>query len=345
MRDALSMFDMVSTFSPDRAVTYQQVITNLHILDSDYYFKITRFILEGNNSGLLLTFDEILQKGFDGHLFILGLAEHFRDILLASDPATHGLLEVGEGVAAQYLEQSGMASPGFFLNLLNMASQAELQYKNSKNARLLVELCLLKMANLRHALEAVAEKKKSEQGLKEEAQSFKIPEQASPAREKNRLERASFRETPSIKKPVQQTLLPVQPEGNAGESPGAPQEKKKLSPVNLSEAKEEYVNWLKNEQIQNVSAWKLAATEETEGLQVYLTFTNEIAQENFEKELMHIKRFFNIFYENQPHFETLVSEKAAENLRPYTNAEKFAFLAKRYPALSELRTRLGLEID
>ncbi len=346
MRDALSMFDMVSTFSPDRAVTYQQVITNLHILDSDYYFKITRFILEGNSSGLLLTFDEILQKGFDGHLFILGLAEHFRDLLLASDPATHNLMELSEGLAKQYMEQSGHASAGFFLNLLNLASQTDLQYKNSKNARLLVELSLLKMANLRHALEAEAEKKKSELTAKSEVLSFKTPEPVVlVAKDKNRLDRASFRETPSIKKPVEQVLLQAIPDEKKPETSSPTVTKKLLSPELLSAAKEEYFIWMKNKGIQNISAWKLALKEDVDGLTIYLAFANEIALSNFEKELVHIKSFFYMHYENQPEFEAMVSEKAAGELKPYTNSEKFNYLTKKYPGLSELRARLGLEIN
>jgi DNA polymerase-3 subunit gamma/tau len=345
MRDALSMFDMVSTFSPDRSITYSQVIANLHILDSDYYFKITQFILEGNSAGLLITFDEILQKGFDGHLFILGLAEHFRDLLLAADPSTHALLEVSEGVASQLMQQSGKASAGFFLNLLNQASQTEIQYKNSKNARLLVELCLLKMANLRHAIEAEAEKKKSELNRKSEVLAFKTPEPVAVIKDKNRLDRGAFKDTPSIRQvPVQPQLSFSQTEKKEEAIP-LETEKKILNQALLPEAKEAYINWLKAEQIQQVSAWNLAAKEDIDGLTIYLTFANEIAHGNFEKELVHIKRFFLAHYKNQPSFETLISENEVANLKPYTNAERFAFLAKKYPKLSELRVRLNLEAN
>ena len=132
MRDALSMFDMISTFSPDRRISYAQVITNLHILDSDYYFKVTDFILQGQSNNLLLLFDEVLQKGFDGHLFILGLANHFRDLLVATDPSTVQLIEASEEKINTYLNQASKSSPGFYLNLLNQASIADLNFKTSK---------------------------------------------------------------------------------------------------------------------------------------------------------------------------------------------------------------------
>jgi DNA polymerase-3 subunit gamma/tau len=345
MRDALSMFDMVSTFSQDRSITYAQVINNLHILDSDYYFKITQAILNGNGADLLLIFDQILQKGFDGHLFILGLAEHFRDLILATDPATHVLLELSEGLSIQFMEQASKASTGIYLNLLNLASQTELQYKNSKNARLLVELCLLKMANLRQALSSEVEKKKSELNQASGTLSFKTPEPVAQVKDKFKLERASFKEVPSIKLiSEKQTPLPLFPEKKSSNTTNLqPKEKLILSPGNLEQAKESYCQWLKNEQIQQVSAWNLASREEIDGLQIYLSFQNEIAFENFEKERPLILRFFNENFNRCPVFETMVSESEPEIKKPYTNDEKFGFLTKKYPKLAELRVRLGLE--
>jgi DNA polymerase-3 subunit gamma/tau len=147
LRDALSMFDQIVSFS-DANVTYRSVIDNLNILDYDYYFNITDSLLTENTAKTLLFFDEILTKGFDGAHFISGLSEHFRNLLVTKDPSTLKLLEVSEGIKAKYLQQSQAASVSFLLSAMNIANQCDLNYKLSKNQRLQVELALLKMCHL-----------------------------------------------------------------------------------------------------------------------------------------------------------------------------------------------------
>ncbi|RCH54390.1 DNA polymerase III subunit gamma/tau [Mucilaginibacter hurinus] len=147
LRDALSMFDQIVSFSGSK-VTYNSVIQNLNILDYDYYFNLTDSLLQENSAKTLLLFDEILAKGFDGAHFITGLCEHFRNLLVGKDQATLKLLEVSEGIRAKYLQQSQAASVSFLLSALNIANQCELNYKLSKNQRLQVELALLKMCHL-----------------------------------------------------------------------------------------------------------------------------------------------------------------------------------------------------
>jgi DNA polymerase-3 subunit gamma/tau len=147
LRDALSMFDQIVSFSGGN-VTYRSVIDNLNILDYDYYFAITNSLLGEDNAKTLLLFDEILGRGFDGSHFISGLSEHFRNLLVSKDQATLKLLEVSEGIKAKYLQQSQASTVSFLLSALNIANQCDLSYKLSKNQRLQVELALLKMCNL-----------------------------------------------------------------------------------------------------------------------------------------------------------------------------------------------------
>jgi DNA polymerase-3 subunit gamma/tau len=147
LRDALSMFDQIVSFS-DGNVTYRTVIDNLNILDYDYYFNIIDSLLKEDTAGTLLLFDEILGKGFDGSHFISGLSEHFRNLLVSKDTATLKLLEVSEGIKAKYLQQSQESSVSFLLSAMNIANQCDLSYKLSKNQRLQVELALLKMCHL-----------------------------------------------------------------------------------------------------------------------------------------------------------------------------------------------------
>ncbi|RYZ98800.1 MAG: DNA polymerase III subunit gamma/tau [Sphingobacteriaceae bacterium] len=147
LRDALSMFDQIVSFS-DGKVTYRSVIDNLNILDYDYYFNITDSLLQEDTAKTLLVFDEILSKGFDGAHFISGLSEHFRNLLVGKDAATLKLLEVSEGIRAKYLQQSQAANVSFLLSAMSIANQCDLNYKLSKNQRLQVELALLKMCHL-----------------------------------------------------------------------------------------------------------------------------------------------------------------------------------------------------
>ena len=152
LRDALSMFDLNVTFSKDNVLKYAEVLDNLHILDYDYYFKITDAILNSKVSDSFLLFDEILKKGFDGHQFIIGLLEHFRDILVCKDPVTVRLLQVSESVQKKYLEQSAAASYSFLVSALSIGASCDLNYKAAKNQKLHVEICLLKLANISNVL-------------------------------------------------------------------------------------------------------------------------------------------------------------------------------------------------
>jgi len=147
LRDALSIFDRIVSFSGNN-ISYKDVIDNLRILDYDYYFKTTDLILENNTPGLLNIFDEILDNGFDGHLFINGLASHFRDLLVCKDPSTLKLLEVGDATRQRYQQQAQTTDSLFLLKALKLTSECDVRYKNSNNPRLLVELCLLQIAQL-----------------------------------------------------------------------------------------------------------------------------------------------------------------------------------------------------
>ncbi|WP_460940555.1 DNA polymerase III subunit gamma/tau, partial [Spirosoma humi] len=152
LRDALSMFDLNVTFAADRIIRYKEVLDNLHILDYDYYFKLTDLLLAGNLPQSLLTVDEILRKGFDGHQFVVGLCRHFRDLMVCKDAATVQLLQVTENVRRQYLDQAVRAPMSFLLSALSLGGQCDMNYKQAKDQRLHTELWLMKLANLRNLL-------------------------------------------------------------------------------------------------------------------------------------------------------------------------------------------------
>ncbi len=165
LRDALSIFDLIVTFSSDKEVTYQGTIKNLHILDYDYYFRIVDYFKSEDMAGALLLFDEILKNGFDGHNFLVGLQSHLRDLLVCKDPSTIGLLEVSDTVKSKYATQAQEVSSSFLLSALSLLGQSDLNYKASKNQRMHVELALMKCAHLSRAVQLQtggpeAEKKK-----------------------------------------------------------------------------------------------------------------------------------------------------------------------------------------
>jgi DNA polymerase-3 subunit gamma/tau len=156
MRDALSIFDQIVSFC-GTDVSYQDVIENLNVLDYDYYFKIGEAIEKSDIPGALMVFNDVLDKGFDGHNFINGLAEHFRNLLVCQSPQTLALLLVGENVKARYKSQSEALSSQVLMTALRIISKCDVQYKASKNQRLLVEIAIMQLCSINEALE----KKKS----------------------------------------------------------------------------------------------------------------------------------------------------------------------------------------
>jgi DNA polymerase-3 subunit gamma/tau len=147
MRDALSIFDRVVSFS-GKNLTREAVTENLNVLDYDSYFNMTDLLLTNKIPGVLNAFNTILGKGFEGHHFINGLASHFRDLLVAKDKATIELLEVGDTAKKKYLDQATKASIPFLLQAINKANDCDLSYRASKNQRLLVELTLMQIASI-----------------------------------------------------------------------------------------------------------------------------------------------------------------------------------------------------
>jgi DNA polymerase-3 subunit gamma/tau len=147
MRDALSIFDQIVSFS-GRNITYKDVISNLNVLDYDYYFKMVELFLRTDISGSLLLFNEILEHGFDGHHFITGLSSHFRDVMVCRDSITIQLLEVGGDIKEKYKIQANSCDPDFLIGAMQISNECDLQYKTSQNKRLLVELSLIRIAQL-----------------------------------------------------------------------------------------------------------------------------------------------------------------------------------------------------
>jgi len=157
LRDSLSMFDRLVD-SSNLTLTYKDVIENLNILDYDYYLKITDNMISKDITSVLLLFDNILKNGFDAHQFIVGLSTHFRNLLVCKDPETFKLLEILDDLKDLYINQSKKCELSFIIHSLEICNNCDFRYKNTKNKRLLIELSLIKMANI----SVDAEKKKQD---------------------------------------------------------------------------------------------------------------------------------------------------------------------------------------
>lgn len=153
MRDALSIFDQIVAFC-GRNITYQQVITNLNVLDYDYYFRLVDAFLKEDTTSALLIFNEILNRGFDGSHFISGLSSHLRDLMMCRDPQTVALLEVGSTTKQKYLDQAKNCSNDFLYEALKLCNECEMNYRLARNKRLQVEFTLLSLSRI------LSEKKK-----------------------------------------------------------------------------------------------------------------------------------------------------------------------------------------
>jgi DNA polymerase-3 subunit gamma/tau len=145
LRDALSIFDQLVSFSGDR-LTYADVVKNLNVLDQEHYFQVTEHLLKGDAAAALMVFNEVLYQGFDGHLFANGLARHLRDLLVSQDPRTIPLLEVSEDLGARYAAQAKAIPHDLIIRSLDRLAQVDAQYKASKEPRLLMELALIHLA-------------------------------------------------------------------------------------------------------------------------------------------------------------------------------------------------------
>ncbi|UOE47673.1 DNA polymerase III subunit gamma/tau [Mucilaginibacter sp. SMC90] len=380
LRDALSMFDQIVSFSGGK-VTYRSVIDNLNILDYDYYFNITESLLKEDTAKVLLFFDEILSRGFDGAHFIAGLSEHFRNLLVGKDQSTLKLLEVSEGIKAKYLQQSQQASVSFLLSAMNIANQCDISYKLSKNQRLQVELALLKMCHLPSvfnlATTSLTVTPAADGGLKKKPDTSAItpvnstpaspavsmvseaaPVYSAPAKEPvvsaAPVKEASPAEKPKIMMPLRSTLTP----SLTGEV---------KTPEALLEEEDPYLKGEDKEDFTMdafLQCWSdFAAFAKKEGKKTLLTvlttgaprmlkpYVFEVIVGNMVQE--------NIFRDEKPimlnylrsalkNFTIDVNARVDELKvvrKPYTAPEKFQHMAARNPELLELKNRFNLDFD
>jgi DNA polymerase-3 subunit gamma/tau len=204
LRDALSMFDLNVTFSTDNTLRHKDVLENLHILDSDYYVSLTNHMIQQNHVETLVLLDEIMRKGFDGQQFIIGFMEHLRNLLFAKDPQTLALMEISDESKVKFKQQAELTNTSFLLSAMNICSTCESNYKSAKNARLHLELCLLKINYLPSVYQVATEGttgKKPEPQAKSAGATTSKTVPSTPAIENPTTSPAPVVEAPTLTKP------------------------------------------------------------------------------------------------------------------------------------------------
>jgi len=384
LRDALSMFDQIASYA-NKNITYKAVIDNLNILDYDYFFKLTSYVTNAEVSQTLLLFDEILNNGFDGNNFINGLATHFRNLLVGKDAATIKLLEVSENIKQKYLDQCRQTELSFLLTALNLANTCDLNYKNSKNQRLQVELALIKMCHVRSvvnlaqqplspsntATDQDQDKKKTDVVAKKAdivAESEKIkaeseilpPKVASPSlppvEEKPKTISPSSTTSISINIPKKNvgTLIPslndlerlANGEEDNGPKKATGEAREPFTYDRLLEVWNQYIQILKStDKINLFTILNNFAPKLLSPVLIEISVESKTQEQFVVQESVELMNFLRNQLQN---FAVDITFKQVERKienRLYGNREKYDYLVNKNPKLDELRKRFNLDIN
>ncbi|MEN8227204.1 MAG: DNA polymerase III subunit gamma/tau [Bacteroidota bacterium] len=375
MRDALSIFDQVVSFSGEK-ITYQDVIRNLNILDYEYFFNLTTFFLENDTASALLLFNEVLIKGFDARNFINGYAAHLRDLMVCKNPETIQLMEVGAGIKEKYLSQSAQVSLPFLFAGLDICNQADIQFRTSRNQRLTIELALVKLSNLTEVQKkkSVTESEPSKQEKpaakadiiskeevpaakadlisKEEVPAPKEQPVSTPVLDNNGASSTVRKTTISIK----ETLLGSTPKSTEpvvlettgqGDLASSAHEKRPVDPDEIMKAWNDYAASIEKSLprifstlINNRPVVKADGT-------VMVLLNSDAQRDNFIKNIRPQLAGFIQEATGMAAVDILteVAEVEQNGKKIYTEQDKLDFLMKKNPELGQLKSRFNLDFD
>lgn len=365
MRDALSIFDQVVSFSGGN-ITYQSVINNLNVLDYEYYFKLAEALRSRDVSVSLLIFNEILGKGFDGQQIVSGLANFFRDLLVCKDPQTIVLFEVGDAVKQRYLELAKGFTNAFLYKAIELTNECDLNYRYSKNKRLLVELLLIRLSQLDHQSPTIDDKKKIEikpilNPDKPAPVSSSIPvpqdlpnpkvkkeDPVSPVIKDDREKPVSDLHSSILTKNKLRISLK---KGSASRN----EEKEDSEVVNMPVLNESFTS----EELHQV--WKEYAAKEEDthlkntilnvipelkdGNQVLVEVFNPDQQSKLQDKSYEIKEFLSQRLKNNQINLNIVLAENKNQFIPYTNRDKFDYMVEKNPSLLTLVKDFNLRLD
>ncbi|HHU42605.1 MAG TPA: DNA polymerase III subunit gamma/tau [Fermentimonas caenicola] len=365
MRDALSIFDQTASFTQGN-ITYRAVIENLNVLDYEYYFRLTNAILAGNVVDCLLILNDILNRGFEGQYIISGVASHFRDLLVCKDPKTASLFEVGASIRDQYIDTAKQCSNEFLYKAIEIANECDLNYRVSKNRRLLLELTLIKLCQLQENPTSAAEKKSSIKPIEKTASESKTSQT-----EVKRSDATPKAETAPIQKKTEQTpdetSKPTTPVKKKSALKGMgisilslrdqkeeePEEEKKASTGNgnnpftekeLKEAWDEYAANLKGEPLLK-NTMSLYHPRLISDVIFEVEVNTEINKEYLTNSSLSILSFLRSKVKNDDLTMTIKIAEGNAIKKPLTSREIFDEMAKKNPSLLKLSDEFGLELN
>lgn len=363
MRDALSIFDQIVSFSGNE-ITYSKVIENLNILDYEYYFSITNAFIQEDYVKCLLIFDEILANGFDAQNFLNGLASHFRNLLVSKDKQVLHLLEVGENIKERYLEQTANCPVTFLLEALNICSTFDIGFKASRNQRLHVELALLKLSNLNKSKkkeievtspygkaveDKQSEKNKISSRVTENPDKEESANTVAPQKKKNYSGIGmsisdKLNQTPDI---VDQTNQP-RPKDNTEEDLAGSGvfENQNITPEKLKEKYTKYVETLRETRPRMYSSLinKIPGLAADNKIQINLD--NGSQMEDFNRDIKpFLLKFLKKELANSGITIELTITEQQDNKLLYSPKDKFDHMVAKNPLLGKLTQRFNLELD
>lgn len=365
LRDALSIFDQIVSMS-GKTISYKDVIENLNVLDYEYYFKSIEGALIGDVSSVLLTFNEVLEKGFDGHNFISGLNSHLRDLLVSKDESTLRLLEATPSIKKRYLQQTGKCPVNFLFNALEIGNNCDLTYKGSKNPRLHIELSLIRLCRLMDESEEPSEKKKSDQlQVKKQEDDLPLPSRSEiirnevqPVEKKvNSYETSSGKHDPVIEKPSRTFSIKelinedIKPDEKTIERSVLNDPEVHFNPRNeftpeaFNVAWREFTDLLKGEGTRIISMFKSIRPEVENDQTIKIHLINATQKDTFI--LNYRQKLINFleskFILSDMDIETIVDLTETSEIL-YSDEQKFNYLINKYPILKEMKKTFNLDI-
>jgi DNA polymerase-3 subunit gamma/tau len=362
LRDALSIFDQMVSLC-GKNIKYRNVIENLNVLDFEYYFRSIDSALKGDVSTVLMTFNEILETGFDGHNFVSGLNSHLRDLLVSKDESTLQLLEATPSIRQKYLEQAKICPVDFLYRALDIGSNCDISYKSSKNPRLHVELSLIRMCRLTADSGREAEKKKSDlYNVTRVSDEIPLPSKSEIIRQveepvKPLKGKEAQRHMPVIEKPSRSFSIKEVITDNEREAPdpgprksenilkAVPENKVEMTGETLLSAWKEFVDHLRGEGPRIVSMFKSIRPEMEDDHTIRIHLTNaaqkDLFIQNYKPKLSGFLE--NKFLSNELDIETSVDLSETNELL-YTDEQKYNYLSSKYPVLKDFKKTFNLDI-
>jgi len=353
LRDALSILDLMITYSTEKKITYENVIRNLNILDYDYFFKITDFILKNDSSSCFLILDEILKLGFESKHFITGLAEHFRNLLLCKDESVSKLIEVSDGIQTKYSKQSEQISNEITFNALDILNSFDINYNLSSNKRLHAEIVIAKLCRLKKKTQVVSkdtpeEKVKNSENKKEDNNnSIQNKKEEAPDKSEINVNALPPKKTIAKSSPDLNSILNEEVKEEVKDKDEkvnsiVNEKNQNLDKKNLKSFLDEYIK------IKNISNSKLSVlnkefTIDKNEISIKLgsDLENEIFEDLKNDLLLKIKGHFK----NQEIKFKISIDKKKKSKKLYTGKEKFEFLMKNNKEIKNLKNQFNLDYE